>query len=81
MLAAPEHDVRFLPNILNDPPDFVDKVYTLTLQCETDDGMITSVTLPMITVTGKTQGYFYTIFVKETDTGTATWMYPEMPLP
>lgn len=81
VLSALEHSVKFTnPNILSNPPSFVEKVYTLTLECETEDGTVTSVSLPMITVSGEDQGYFYTIFIKETDTGTTTRIYPQPPI-
>lgn len=86
VVSTTEYDVgkpNGLPpyfNVLNDPPNFVEKVYTLNLKCETTDGTITSVTLPMITVSGEDQGYFYTIFLKPTDSATTVRMYPILSL-
>lgn len=75
VLAASEHDVK-LPILLNDPPNFIEKVYTLTLECETAGGSLTSVSLPMITVSGETETYFYTVFVRQTGSATEVWAYP-----
>ncbi|MGB9821328.1 MAG: hypothetical protein ACPLVG_08220 [Pseudothermotoga sp.] len=76
VLAATEHSVKF-PQLLSNPPNFVDKVYTLTIQCTTEDGTKTSVTVPMITIQGQDSGYFYTIFIKDTGPATAVWIYPQ----
>lgn len=75
VLAASEHDVKS-PILLNDPPNFIEKVYTLTLECETAGGSLTSVSLPMITVSGETQTYFYSVFVRQTGSATEVWAYP-----
>ncbi|MFN3283300.1 MAG: hypothetical protein ACK40Q_03600, partial [Pseudothermotoga sp.] len=63
-------------NVMNDPPSFVEKIYTFILQCETQNGTITSLSFPMITVAGQDHGYFYTVFLKETDSATRVFIYP-----
>jgi len=67
--------------VLSNPPNFVNKVYTLTIQCTTEDGTKTSVTVPMIRIQGQDKGqdsgYFYTIFIKDTGPATAVRIYPQ----
>ncbi|MEN3009220.1 hypothetical protein [Pseudothermotoga sp.] len=75
VLAAAEHSVK-IPQLLSDPPNFVQKVYTLVIEGETAVGSVTSITLPMITV--QNQAYFYTAFVKQTGSTTDVSIYPEI---
>lgn len=63
-------------NVMNDPPSFVEKIYTFILKCETQNGTITSLSFPMITVIGQDHGYFYTVFLRETDSATRVLIYP-----
>lgn len=81
VLAASEHDVKLPNHLLNDPPSFIEKVYTLTLECETVGGSLTSVSLPMITVSGETKAYFFSVFVRQTGSATEVWAYPILYLP
>lgn len=45
-----EYTTKYIPFILNDKPDFVDKTYFLSLKCTTKDGTTTAVQWPMISV-------------------------------
>ncbi len=75
VLAAQENSTK-IPNLVSGKPDFVDKVYILALEGKTQDSTITTFSLPMITIKGKTGGYFYTAFIKTTGSSTESGFYP-----
>lgn len=78
LLSVAEHDVKLsFPYIITDPPAFVEKVYRAVLQLETEDSTVTSIPLPIITVTGKTQAYFGTVFIDHSNGDTEVSLYPK----
>lgn len=72
-------DTKYLPFILSDKPDFVQKTYFLSLRCTTQDGTETSVHWPMIEV-GEDY-YFFSIDIVDTGSGTEVRIYPEVIFP
>ncbi|MEJ5228533.1 MAG: hypothetical protein WHT65_00875 [Pseudothermotoga sp.] len=70
-------ETKFWPVNITDKPSFIDKVYSVTYVVTTTDSTKTSVTLPMVTVTGKDTGYFYTLYIKTTGSSTSVEFYPE----
>ncbi|MDI3495881.1 MAG: hypothetical protein PWQ72_2008 [Pseudothermotoga sp.] len=56
------------------PPDFVEKTYMMTVQGETEDGTITSFSLPFLIIND--DGYFFAVFVDDTDSATEVRVYP-----
>ncbi|MGJ8455056.1 hypothetical protein ACSFC1_07110 [Pseudothermotoga sp. U03pept] len=79
VLSVVEHDVKSIPPyIINDPPAFVDKVYRIIAQLQTEDSTITSISLPMITIVNETKAYFFTVFIGGTGSATELLHYPKL---
>lgn len=79
VLSVAEHDVKSIPSyIISDPPAFVDKVYRIIAQLQTEDSTITSISLPMITIVNETKAYFFTVFIGGTGSATELLHYPKL---
>ncbi|ADA67223.1 conserved hypothetical protein [Thermotoga petrophila RKU-10] len=70
-----EYNTKFIPFLLNNKPDFVDKTYFLSLKCTTEDETTTVVQWPMISVNGKY--YFFSLDIVHTSEGTEVRLYPK----
>ncbi|HBT39070.1 MAG: Uncharacterized protein XD58_1651 [Thermotoga sp. 50_1627] len=68
-------ETKLLPWIIDGKPDFVEDVYSVTYTC-TREASTTVVNLPMIIVQDK--GYFFAVYIKETDGATQVMYYPEL---
>jgi hypothetical protein len=69
-----EIESKFLPYNWTNPPGFVQKTYMMTVQGETEDGTITSFSLPFLIIND--DGYFFAVFVDDTDSATEVRVYP-----
>jgi len=69
-----EIESKLLPYNWANPPDFVQKTYMMTVQGETEDGTITSFSLPFLIIND--DGYFFAVFVDDTDSATEVRVYP-----
>lgn len=66
-----------IPHLVSNPPTHVSKVYTMNLLC-TNASTKTTVSLPMIVVDNSP--YFYTVYIKTTDSSTDITYYPKIEL-
>ncbi|WP_288047655.1 hypothetical protein [Pseudothermotoga sp.] len=73
-----EIESKLLPYNWANKPDFVEKTYMMTVQGETEDGTITSFSLPFLIIND--DGYFFAVFVDDTDSATEVRVYPLPPL-
>lgn len=73
-----EIDSKFLSYIWENPPDFVEKTYMMTFQGETEEGTVTSFSLPFLII--DSDGYFFTVFVDNTGSATEAIIYPSLML-
>jgi hypothetical protein len=73
-----EIESKFLSYNWANKPDFVEKTYMMTVQGETKDGTITSFSLPFLIIND--DGYFFAVFVDDTDSATEVRVYPLPPL-
>jgi hypothetical protein len=69
-----EIDSKLLSYNWANPPDFVQKTYMMTVQGETEDGTITSFSLPFLIIND--DGYFFAVFVDDTGSATEAIIYP-----
>jgi len=74
--ASPGHH----PWIISGKPEFVENVYIVTYRCLRTNTTST-LELPMITVHNEDKGFFFAVYIKQTDGATSVAVYPGFPPP